>query len=469
VKRLVKVEELLASPAYTEYWGYWWWKTLTGLTTNLRPKDGQGAKLLRGESGETFRNWLRDQMEANRPYDQFVYDLVSATGRTDENGATGFYARWEGKPNDLAGATAKTFLGLRIQCAQCHDHVFEKDWKQKDFQGMAAYFTTSFPRRVPSKDDPQGLKKGQYASVITDIEPRGGAGRGYAARVAKGKELPEEIKQRIELADVTPKTWMGAETKDVPGIPRRMVLARWITSKDNPYFAKAFVNRLWGHFMGRGIVNPVDDFGSFNTPSHPELLEMLAKDFADSGFDVKRLMRLLVNTETYQRSSKWEGSADPDPSLFARGPVRPMTTDQLYFSLTRASGLDLALDRRARIAGRQNKQVVFAGFSFIFDDDEMSETEDFHGSIPQGLFLMNSPFIDGALNAKIAPYFLPNAKKPAPKDLVRRLWFDAYGRPPEPAEVNSAIAFVGRSRDEKTGFQDLFWALLNSAEFMTNH
>jgi hypothetical protein len=261
---------------------------------------------------------------------------------------------------------------------------------------------------------------------------------------------------------------MGAEVKDVPGVPRRLVLARWVASKDNPYFAKALVNRYWDHFFGRGIVHPADDFGSFNTPSHPELLDLLARDFAETGFDLKRLIRLLVRTETYQRTSRWTGDETPDPSLFARAPVRPLTTEQLYFALSRASGLEKQLDRVSRARGRAAKQAAFMGFSFVFDDDEMAETEDFQGSIPQGLFLMNGRVAQGAVSSRGGTTVSSAVAEKSEAEGVRRLYLAAYGREPDASETNRALAVVRRG-DGQEGWEDLFWALLNSAEFMTNH
>jgi hypothetical protein len=462
-KRAKVLEVLLAGPAYADYWATWWFRTLTGITGATLKGGGQGLRLLRGENGDTFREWLHLQMEKNRPYDEFASDLISATGRTDENGATGLYARWEGKPNDLAGSVARTFLGVRIQCAQCHDHVYEPEWKQKDFQGMAAFFATSFPRRV----EMEAGAKGRYAAEVTDFEmPERARGR---RALAQGKELPEELKQRFELAGVTPKFWMGSEAKDLPGVPRRMLLARWVAAEENPYFARALVNRYFEHFFGRGFVTPVDDFGSFNTPSHPELLDTLARDFASSGFDLKRLVRVLVRSEGYQRTSRWTGEEPPDPSLFARAPVRPLSTEQLFLSLGRASGLERRLDAVSRRQGREARQGFFTAFSFVFDDDEMAESEDFQGSIPQGLFLMNDSVVQTAVSARVGTTVAEVLRSTdRESERIRRLYLSAFAREPDATEANRALAVVRRG-DGTQGYEDLFWALLNSAEFTTNH
>jgi hypothetical protein len=174
-------------------------------------------------------------------------------------------------------------------------------------------------------------------------------------------------------------------------------------------------------------------------------------------------------TDTYQRTSRREGAVEPDPSLFAKAPVRPLSTEQLYFALSRASGMDARLDRAGRADARRQKEAFFTAFSFVFDDDEMTETEDFHGSVPQGLFLLNSRLLQGAVAARGATLVrsvLTSSRDPSER--VRRLWLSAYAREPEPAEARSALAYL-RQSDGDAAYEDLFWVLLNSAEFMTNH
>jgi hypothetical protein len=506
-KRARKIEQLLADPAYADYWGTWWYRTLTGMSSGAIQRMGEGARLLRGPNGDVFKEWLEARMAENTPYDKFTEQLLSATGRSDENGATGFYLRWEGKPANLAGAVAKTFLGVRIQCAQCHDHKFEPTWGQKDFQGMAAFFALSAALPVPeyvaarreaemearrekekAKDEPgDGMtppgedgKPGkpkdriprnvQQLRLVVDVKdfdasevrrPRGG----------DAAKAPERLKERAEYLSVQPKFWMDKTVADVPGISRRYLLARWVTSPQNPYFAKALANRYWAHFLGRGLVHPVDDFGSFNHPSHPELLDLLAQDFQANGYDLKRLARILTSTEAYQRTSRWEGAEEPDPALFARAPVRPLSTEQLYNSIMRASGADRLADRLGgRRQGYRQKEMVFSAFSFLFDDDEMQEKEDFAGSIPQGLFLLNGQLLQAAVGSRFDTTVgrtLREEKTEAGR--VERLYLAAYGRPPDAQERATSLGFLRRAGGEAQAYEDLFWVLVNSAEFMSNH
>lgn len=518
-KRERKVEELLASEEYSTFWSHWWYRVLTGLTPGASMQRGQATgvgTLLRGPANDTFQAWLLEQVRANRPYDAFVRDLLTATGQTNRNGATGFYARWEGKPNELAGAVSKTFLGVKIQCAQCHDHMYEPTWKQEDFRGMASFFVLTVPRPVPEYQQAYREVEKAREARIKEREDRGepamegertpgrlqreGAAEALGMTPAQVREafanrnvmdiidldprllnLPprrpdnEQAVERAALARITPKAWMGPALPDLPGLSRRQMLARWVTSPTNPYFATAIANRLVGHLFGRGLVNPIDDFTSVNPPSHPEVLERLASDLKAHGYDLKRLLRILVNTRAYQRTSRWEGSPEPDPQLFARGPVKSLSSEQMFESLMEAVGGDALLEaasRRVRgspLAGRA-RDLGFAAFSFVFEDDEGAEADEFAGNIPQGLFLLNGRLIQGALSS------LPGttvtrvlAAHEADKDRLDAFYLAAYARTPAPDERRMALDFVRRSKDERAGWQDLFWVLLNSAEFMSNH
>ncbi len=513
-KRARAIDALLASPAYAEYWSHVWYRVLTGHTPGARQRGEQDLRFLRGPADETFQAWLREQMQANTPYDRFTEALLTATGRTNVNGATGWYARWEGKPNDLAGAVSRTFLGVKIACAQCHDHVYEPTWKQKDFQGMAAFFLTAQPRPVPEYQqayreveklreqmlaerkqagegagparpgaglDEAALRRdpklrealqNRFVMDIQDVEPRG---LGLPGRARAGKELPEGLQERVALANVTPKAWMGPVIADLPGVTRRQMLARWVTSRDNPTFAQALVNRYWGQLFGRGFVQPVDDRTSINEPSHPELLSLLGEWFEASGYDLKLLLRVLANTAAYQRSSRLGGAPAPDPALFARATVRSLSNEQQFDALVAATGtapLMERLNRDLRGAGGLGRgaNAAFAAFSFVFDDDEAAESDGFAGSIPQGLFLLNGRLLQGALSAAPGTTLARVlTQEGSDAGRVRELYLAAFGREPSSEERREALAFVRKGRDEAAGWADLFWVLLNSAEFMSNH
>ena len=501
-KRTRLIDELLDDEGYASYWSMWWYRTLTGLSVNARGgRDGQGARALQGAGGQRFHDWLEGQLGQNRRYDEMVFDMLTATGRTDENGAAVYYARWEGNANNTIGAVTRHFLGLQIQCAQCHDHIYEETWKQSDFKGMAAFFATTRQRRVPEYQELRAIRKRQQeaqAKAREQGEPaprRGGLSQEdqqklrmlagsrnvvevsdfkinpRAARLLKNRAARNpEAKARMELMAVQPKIWHGPAMEDIPGISRRLLLARWITAEDNPYFAQALSNRLWGTLLGTGFVNPVDDFNSVNEPSHPAILALLAKDFRAHDYDLKRMLRIILNTDAYQRSSVVEGGIEVDPMLFSHGKVRPLTTDQLPHALVRAIGLeDNANFQRARKAARSIRTAIARSLTFVFDDDEGAEAEDFEGSIPQGLFLMNSQVMSRISQGKRG--LMAGLVRRIGKDDARieHLYLSTYGREPSRKERSVALKFVRGGDTPEAAYGDLLWALINSAEFMTNH
>lgn len=511
-KRARLVAALQGTPEHADYQAMWWFRTLTGVGVHAGGmREGQGARNLGGTNGERFHGWLAEQIGAGRPYDEWVVDLVTATGRTDEVPAAVYLARWEGEPNNTIGAIAKQFLGLRIQCAQCHDHIYEETWKQADFQGMASFVAPLAVRRVPEyqqlralqqklerrrgsessgsaaggadgSEAPDGeaaltaeeraelrrLADYRVAMDVADTDPNGILAR-RLRRNANPDNVPEALRGRMELLDVAPKLWLDAKLEDVPGISRRLLLARWIVAPENPYFARTVANRYWGAHMGRGLVDPVDDFTSFLPPSHPEVLALLEADVRASGYDLRRLQRIVLATEAYGRASTWKGEA-PDPALFAKAPVRPLSTEQFTLSLVRATGLEGATRGPALREGRNLGQSIGRLFSFVFDDDENAESEDFQGSIPQGLFLLNSEMIQRGLSAmRGMPLDRMLAEHRTDESRIERLWRAAYARKPSASERKAAMRFVAGAANERSGYEDLLWALVNSAEFMTNH
>ena len=552
-KRARKLDELLAGASYGEYWGTVWYGWLTELSPAANVRGANGARFLSGPVKGVFTDWLKEQMATNRPYDEFVHDMLTASGRTDENGATGYYARWAENVNNLAGATAKIFLGTRIQCAQCHDHIYEEDWKQKDFQGMAAFFATTNNQPIPEAREYQQMQRQVQAERLRQSQERQARERGELPNLGRdggegmdggmdggsmegeGMDGPargsdragavsydreefrrlarlrnvvtvedqfltqrqiDQLKRRFErrqspnnsdrlarlgLVTMTPKLWMADEMPDLPGIPRRYLLAQWTTDEENRLFAEALVNRYWGHFTGRGFVNPIDDFNSFNPPSHPEAMALLADSFIASGFDLQQLIRTIVGTKAYQRSSHWHGDDEPSDDLFARALVRPLDTVQLYQAVTEATGIADRASRAGRRAAERLQQTLFAAFSFVFDDDEGAESQDFEGSIPQGLFLLNGQLSQSSVSARRGTrlsQILDRNKDESER--ITALYWTVYGRAPSESELTMTLGFIeaapltrkGRRVDDserRAAYEDLLWALLNSTEFTTNH
>ena len=477
-KRAALVDRLLASTRHADWFAMWYSNLLVG--NQIRDRD---------LNRRTFNEWMRDQFARNRPYDELVYDLLTATGNSDSNGAVGFVSSFAASAADAAGKSSRYFLGVQIQCAQCHDHPYDKRIKKEDFAAFAAFFFTTTHRRnqtpgntevsfdivsYPAEDfRPLGGAGGSKRTVGMGTMPRGqplrleGVVRGAAGRV-------------MELGE--PKFLLGKAPKDVPGLDRRTVLGKWMTSKSNEWFAPAYANRLWTYFMGHGIVHPVDDFSQSNKPSNPELLKFLADEFARNDFDINHLIRTIVGSEAYQRTSKMpRGLERPEASLYAVAPVKPLSVEQSFDSLFRAAGAEQEVERRLQAGIKEGgamkrgqlvdpRMLVYQMFRRAFDDDEGGESEEFTGTIPRGLLMMNGPQINQMLAARPgSPLKKILDTDRSDRERVRRVYLTVLSRDPSPGELSSALQHVHTSRTEIEGYEDLMWALCNTTEFMSNH
>ena len=397
---------------------------------------------------EKFDEWLSDRFAANKSYDHIVQDLLLAEGRVAESGPLLFYAALKLNPEELAAKTSRAFLGVRLECAQCHNHKFE-DISQHDFWSFAAFFA-----RISR---PQG--KMEVASNVLAVRDNE---RGDV-QIPNSKEV---VPPRLPLDE--------NNLDEKPGGPsRRKRLVDWLTSPNNGQFARAAVNRVWSQLFGRGIVEPVDDMRPGNPPIAPELLELLSRDFAASGFDLRRLTRALVLTKTYQLSSR---SQDNDPSRtlnFAQMNIKSFTAEQLYDCIAVAT-------QKGQIAGdTPNAQglVRFADMSRQAFVDQFraptSAATDYHAGIPQALTLMHGGLIQnatdlgtsGLLRSLAAPFFTDEQR-------VDTLFLSTLSRNSEPAERDMMLKVVSAAKtdnERQRALGDVLWALLNSAEFTFNH
>ena len=271
-KRQRKIRELLASDAYLDYWTDLWVNWLIG-----RREDGDDRRI-----GLTY--WVRDALRANTPYNQFVQELIAADGELRNNGAGNYIMRYDRSPVFLTSHTTRLFLGLPMQCAECHDHKTEM-WTQEDYYGIAAFFTGIESQRKGDiqTTDMIGNERRMDNFLITNR--------------AENAIWVERLDKQVRPHFLDGAEYKGSLSK------KREALAAWMTDKSNPYFSQAIVNRIWKHFMGRAFVEPVDGFGEENQSTNPELLKWLANDFVIHGYDLQQLMRTILNSETYQRTS----------------------------------------------------------------------------------------------------------------------------------------------------------------------
>jgi hypothetical protein len=442
-KRAKLVEYLLDHPDYAKNLGNLW-------TIQLLGRKRQERRVDRAE----LSSWLRRQFAENRPWNEVAYELITAKGSNKQNGAVNYtLAHLENGAVPLTAITTRVFLGQQIQCTQCHDHP-SNDWKQKDFWGINAFFKGVRPEEV-TKTDATGAEV--YDHTELNDEPS-------AAYVA--------FERRNAYMEIAFPTYLdGRKISQGTDVDRREALGKFITEPANDQFARAFVNRMWGHLFGRGFVQPVDDFGAHNPPSHPELLDKQATDFKASGYDVKALIRRLTACRAYNLTSVMTKENEKDETLFSHMMLKPMTPEQLFDSLLVATeahktGADIDKTRNAWL----NQFVV------TFGNDEEGETTTFQGTIPQALMMMNGELMAKATGGKPGSYLAKlfdrarSAGRGRPEHFViDHLYLAALSRHPSQAELAHAAKYMGSSPDPIGVVEDLFWSLLNSNEFVLNH
>lgn len=429
-KRAHLIGELLASPRYGEYFADVWRKRLISpLASDQRIQ------------AERFAGWLAARFNNNDGWDRIAFDLLTATGKIEENPAVTYLieGRHPLSVTDLADLSSRYFLGIRLNCAQCHDHPFVK-WKRKDYWGMAAFF---------AQIQTPGRPKAVYAAGVRD-DPK--------MTLASLKDA-----DAIEGLQLTPPTFLGGRELKTDGDKAyRVALAEWITSSQNPYFARALVNRMWWHFFGHGIVNPVDDMHAGNAPSHQELLDLLTRRFAESGFDLKLLCRAIASSRTYQQTSRPGDQADSADRLFARKPIKVLTPEQLYDSLVAVLGPPA---KGSKIDNRPGARHEFCQF---FAGDGDPDPVRYDRGIPHLLRLMNSPQFAGRNLTTLVSRV--QADHRTADEIVETLFLTILSRRPRDAELRLAGARLDEANaSPQAVYRELAWALLMGSEFSLNH
>lgn len=449
-KRHRLVEQLLEGPRYVTHFTNVWRSLLLPETAN----NLQAGFLTPG-----FESWLRAKLQQNTPYDAMVRELLTVPmagqGRNPFGQANGapspiaFYLSKEVKPENLAAAVSRLFLGVKIECAQCHNHPFAQ-WKRDQFWSFAAFFA--------------GLQRQGNGDFVA-------AGREMADR----RELTIPGTERVVQAAFLD----GAAPKWKYNTSARATLAEWMTRKDNPYFARAVVNRLWGYFFGIGIIDPVDEMvGGEHTASHPELLDELARQFAEHNFDLKFLIRAITASRAYQLSSLAMHTSQDDPYQFARMSLRGLSAEQLFDSIAQATGYQGATNGNPRFFGNPGVRGRFLT-QFANASDKATEVQT---SILQALSMMNGVVTAAAtdlersetLAALLDAPFMDTAER------IETIYLATLSRKPTPREASRMVLYVekgGSAGDSSTdkdknynrALADVFWVLLNSGEFFLNH
>jgi hypothetical protein len=403
---------------------------------------------------EALAAWLRKQIAANRPWDEVVYDLVTATGSNKENGAVNYtIAHLESEAVPLTSRSTRLFLGRQLQCVQCHDHP-QNDWKQADFWGINAFYRGLKVEEIRAADA-AGLERVDHVE-LSDV-PTGAFARFDRRNGMMGVAFPKFID--------------GRKVPDPDHALRRVELGKLIVDPETKMLSQAMVNRTWAHFMGRGFVNPIDDIGPHNPPALEEVFKKLTDEFQANGRDVKQLIRWITASAAYQASSlRPVKKAQPEDELFSIMALRPMSPEQLFDSLLTAT----AAHRPG--SGREDarRESWLRQFLFTFGNDEEDETTSFQGTIPQSLMMMNGELMRDALSGKPGS-FLADAVDQARRSrrpaafMVDQLYMAALSRRPSTAESTAAVRYLESYPDAMPFLQDLFWALLNSNEFILIH
>ncbi len=462
-KRSKLIDELLDDPAYVRNFSTIWTNHCIGRGTPRRVSRTGMSK------------FFREVFARNRSWKDVVVDIVTAEGHYEKNGAVNYIlAQMQNRDEavQLTAKTARLFMGIQVQCTQCHNHPFN-DWKQDQFWQLNTFFrqTTKVDHR---KFDPNS---GRQVDDYSEVKFAGGGRNGQF----KGNVFFEK---RSGLMQVAYPVYFGKEVdlpKWVEDVNLREELAKFLTQPEieggSPLIAKSMVNRMWGKLFGNGFTRPIDDMGPHNPASHPELFDYLSAEFVDAGYDVKKLVRWIANSDAYALTSKFgEKNKIDDPGagetpLFSHMYVKSMEAEQLYNSLIIATNAHksgrMDYEQAERRRNRWMQQFVTA-----FGTDENDESTTFNGTIPQALMMMNGELVEDAVNLKQGSFLhglLTSKGRPAEK--VNKLYLAALTRKPTKMETNQVSKLVKgyRRGQEAAAWQDLFWALLNSNEFIFVH
>jgi hypothetical protein len=381
--------------------------------------------------------WLGQRLRANVGYDRLVRELLTPSDRSqnfgrDMGSTTAFYQANEFKPENLAGSTARLFLGVKLECAQCHKHPFDH-WTRTQFWEFAGFFTDVVPPGQPNQADQPGRTRGEI-------------------------KIPVPGQDRVVRAHFLD----GTEPMWPEGTATRPTLAVWMTAADNPYFARAVVNRLWTYFFGVGLADPADGTDATPPAAHKELLDELARQLVSHDYDLKFLIRALVASQAYQRTSTVSHPSQKAPGLFARMPLRGMSPEQLFDSLAEATEYE-----RGAYAHTARRGQFLARFA------AQQQKTNHHTSILQALYLMNNEFVADRTSLVQNPTLATLAEqRTSTARKVESLFLVVLSRKPRADEVGDFVQYVrqgGPVGDSKQALADIFWVLLNSPEFVLNH
>ncbi|HEX8311266.1 MAG TPA: DUF1549 and DUF1553 domain-containing protein [Chthoniobacteraceae bacterium] len=432
-KRSKKIDELLGRKEFVDLWALKWSELLQVRTDN----QNQGSyKTTLG-----YYTWLHMQLAKNVPINEIARQLLTATGSNFENPAANYY-QLEQDPLKLAEDTAQAFLGIRIQCAQCHNHPFDQ-WTMDDYRGFVGFFA-----QVGRKNGEDPREK-----IVFD--------RGDG-------ESKHPVGDRV-----VPPKFLGGEAPTTKGKDRREFLANWIADPQNPYFPRHIANLIWAQYMGRGIVEPVDDVRISNPPSNPELLDALAKKVVEYNYDLRRIVRDICNSRAYQLTTRANDTNELDDRNFAKATIRRMRAEVMLDCITQVTetkdkfrGLPAGA-RAAEIADGKTTNYFLTTFGRA-TREVICAREEVGPTLSQALHLINGDTVEQKIQQGGVVQKLIKLNK-TPREIVQELYVRCFGRQPTEEELIKLEPHWGVTEQQPAVFSDVFWALLNAKEFMFNH
>ena len=444
-KRSRVVKRLLANERFGQNWARYWRDVIFARRLDDRSLVANTALVVH----------LTNSFNANKPWDEIVRDFITAKGDVQQNGATALIFAQNGQAVETAAEVSRIFLGVQIQCAQCHDHKTDR-WRREQFHELAAFFPRMRVQRVANP-----LVR---SLEVTSVDRGRGAGPKKPGRGSLEHYMPDLDDPKAKGTLMTP-TFFVSATKAKLGMTddeRREQLAEWLTADENPWFARALVNRVWAELVGEGFYEPIDDMGPDRKASAPKTLDFLAKQFVAAGHDVKWLVATIMSTETYGRETR--ARRKPTQRPFAANCTQPLRSDTLFSSLVTALGIEEPQAGRGKGGYRAGPRQQF-GLAFGFDPslprDEVSST------IPQALFLMNSPQLNQTINARRTNTVLGRLVREIEDDekLIAELYLRCLARQPNAKEIKVCLEYIKKADDRGHAFEDLVWSLINSTEF----
>ncbi len=516
-KRGKLVDRLLKSDEYADIWASYWREVIFSRATEARARIMQ----------DLFETWMKGQLTQNVGWDKIATELLTATGSTKEDGDIALIYCHTGDPEELAAEASRIFLGIQIQCANCHNHPYEK-WTREDFHQFAAFFPRIQVRPEPDNQGTFLVKSvdnlaGRQA-MRANFDPaqafvrmdQNRDGKVTKDEVTRVQFLAQRFDQILALGDTNKDGAMSKEEfeklprpdNNQPGrgsaehympdldnptaegklmqpvffvnhakiktgtddLDRRETLAKYITARNNPAFARAFVNRIWAEMIGEGFTDVIDDMGPGHDAKAEKVIDLLADNFASSGYDIQWLYRTIANTRVYQRQLRTSTTGD---GVFAAASPTRLRSDQIYNSLTSILGESL-VPQQARggmgggAAQRFANQGGRKGFGNLFGFDPSTPQADIIGTVPQALFLMNQGGVNSAMRAsgrtRLATLLSQN---PDDHDALSELYLLVLSREPSKSEVEVNLAYLTSVGNRNEAFEDMLWSLLNSSEFIT--